>query len=145
MVERVPNDHPSIHTVRTTVVQTATARHLQVPETDHDQVPRDEVVRVVLDGEERFMRPAHRLGSDDLTIAGIFETPSFARTPGEGTNLLASWLEAADVGVGTSVLLDVIEPDFQYGIRTPGESTIYRVADPPSKSLSSIADDLDGA
>ncbi|MFC3960166.1 DUF7112 family protein [Halovivax cerinus] len=143
MADRIPSDHPSVETLRTTCVATATGHRLELPAEESATVPADDVVRLVLDGEERSARVDRAIDGDTRSITGVYETPRYARNPGEGTNLLERWLDDNGVDDGSSALLDVVEPNFYYGLRTPGESAVYAAKEPPSDSLASIAEDLD--
>lgn len=143
MADRLPSDHPSIATVRATLTETTTGHRVSIPADERDRFPADDVVRVVLDGAERFARVERALTGDDLSIDGAYDAPRLARNPGEGTDRLAAWIESADVRVGGSVLIDVVESDFLYGLRAPGERTVYEAKEPPNESLSSIAKDLE--
>ena len=144
MADRISSDNPSIRTVRATLEATATGQRVTIPGEDSDQFPDDEVVRVVCDGKERFARPRRALGDDELSIPALYDSPRFARDPGSGEDRLADWVETSDVRVGGSVLVDVIEPAFLYGLRAPGETTVYEASEPPDEGLASIAEELDG-
>ena len=143
MADRISSDHPSVETVRSTCTETATGVKLEVPADDRDAFPTDEVVRVVLDGEELFARIERALTGDELSIPGVYETPDEARDPTGATDRLVEWIDERDVPTGGSVLVDVVEPDFLYGCRSPGETTYYDAREPPSDSLSEIAEDLE--
>lgn len=143
MGDRVRSDHPSIHTVRATLEATATGTKVTIPSEDHERFPVDEVVRVVLDGDRRFARVERALTGEELFVPGVYDAPRFARNPGDETDRLATWLDGNDVADGSSVLVDVVEPDFLYGIRAPGETTVYEATEPPDESLSAIAEDLE--
>ncbi|WP_247002743.1 DUF7112 family protein [Halosolutus gelatinilyticus] len=143
MADRISSDHPSVRTVRATLSKTATGVRLDVPSDDRDAFPVDDVVRVVLDGDERFATTQRALTGDELSIHGVYDTPDVARDPSGGENRLAEWLADRDVQTGGSVLIDVVEPEFLYGLRAPGETAYYDAYEPPSDSLSSIAKNLD--
>ncbi|WP_049900861.1 DUF7112 family protein [Natrinema altunense] len=143
MTDRVASDHPSVQTVRSTCTETATGVKLEVPADDREAFPTDEVVRVVLDGEELFARVERALTGDDLSIPGVYDTPDLARDPSGGTDRLTEWTADHDVPAGGSVLIDIVEPEFLYGLRSPGETTYYDAREPPTESLSEIADSLE--
>ncbi|MXV60744.1 hypothetical protein GS429_01385 [Natronorubrum sp. JWXQ-INN-674] len=144
MADRISSDHPSVQTVRSTCTETATGVRLEVPADDRDAFPTDEVVRIVLDGDELFGLVERALTGDELSVPGVYETPDQARDPSGATDRLAEWVDDHGVPAGGSVLVDVIEPEFLYGLRTPGETTYYDAREPPSESLSDIAKDLEG-
>ena len=143
MADRISSDHPSVQTVRSTCTETATGVRLEVPADDRDAFPTDEVVRVVLDGDECFTRIERALTGDDLSVPGIYETPDEARDPTGATDRLVDWIDGHGVSMGGSVLIDVIEPEFLYGLRSPGETVYYDAREPPSSSLQDIASDLE--
>ncbi|ELY48648.1 DUF7112 family protein [Natronorubrum bangense] len=143
MADRISSDHPSVQTVRSTCTETATGVRLEVPADDRDAFTTDEVVRVVLDGDECFARVERALTGDDLSVPGIYETPDEARDPTGATDRLVDWIDGHSVSMGGSVLIDVIEPEFLYGLRSPGETVYYDAREPPSSSLQDIASDLE--
>ncbi|GAB3023214.1 DUF7112 family protein [Natronobiforma cellulositropha] len=145
MADRISSDHPSVHTVRATLAGTATGVRLDVPEDECESFPLEEVVRTVLDGEERFALVARPLagGEDERVIDGVYDAPRMARDPREGVDRLASWASDHGVGDGSSVLVDVVEPGFLYGLRAPGETAYYDAREPPKQSLADIAKGLE--
>lgn len=143
MADRVSSDHPSVRTVRSTRTETATGSKLDIPAEDRDAFAPDEVVRIVLDGTEQFARIERALTGEELSVPGVYDTPELARNPGEGTDRLAEWIDDHDIRSGGSVLIDVVESEFLYGLREPGETNFYDAREPPSGSLSDIAKDLE--
>ncbi|NGM70168.1 hypothetical protein G6M89_14315 [Natronolimnobius sp. AArcel1] len=143
MADRIASDHPSVQTVRATCTETATGVRIELPATDTGAFPTDEVVRISLDGDERFARIERPLTGDGLSIPGIYETPDTARDPSSGRELLGDWADDHGISPGSSILVDVIEPDFSYGLREPGQTNYYDASEPPSKSLSDIAKSLE--
>ncbi|MEY7848763.1 hypothetical protein AB7C87_06110 [Natrarchaeobius sp. A-rgal3] len=143
MADRISSDHPSVRTVRATCTETTTGVRLDVPTGDRDAFPADDVVRIVVDRDRLFGRAERALTGDDLTINGIYETPDSARSPAGDVDRLAAWVDDSAVRVGGSVLIDVVEPEFLYGLREPGETVYYDAVEPPSDSLSEIARNLE--
>lgn len=145
MSDRIPSDHPSVETVRAELVRAGrTSRpRVAVPADAADHFPAGEVVRLVLDGDERFTLVAEELTGGGVELRGAYETPEGAREPGSGTDHLAAWQEAAGVRFGDAVLVDVVAADYRYGLRAPGQRAIYDASRPDS-SLADIARDLDG-
>ncbi|SDR38586.1 DUF7112 family protein [Natronobacterium texcoconense] len=143
MGDRVSSDHPSVRTVRTTCTETATGVRLSIPADDRDAFPTDEVVRIVLDGDELFARVERALTGEELSIPAVYETPDLARDPSGGTDRLTEWIDDHGVSAGGSALVDVVEPDFLYGLREPGATAYYDAHEPPSESLSDIAKSLE--
>lgn len=143
MVDRVPSDHPSITTVRATLSKSgATSRPVLELPTDGDVAfPRGDVVRIVVDGTVRHAEPRRPLTGDGLVISGIYDTPDAAREK-DGPDRLGEWVEDAAVSFGGSVLIDEVEPGFEYGLRAPGERVVYDATESPDDSLADIAEDL---
>ena len=143
MADRISSDHPSVTTIRATLAPTATGVRVEVPPDERDAFPAGDVVRVVCDGSERFARVERSLTADGLSIPGVYDSPSHARSPGDGPDRLPAWVDDHGIRTGGSVLVDVVEPDFLYGLRAPGEDAYYDAREPPSESLASIAKNLE--
>lgn len=143
MADRLPSDHDSITTVRATLVRRGgTSRAaIELPAESSVEYPEGEVVRIVLDGDERHARITN--SASGLRIPGIYDDPSFARDPGSAPNRLVEWIDAANLELGGSVLVDEIEPEFKYGIREPGDRVFYDATESPDDSLASIAKRLE--
>ena len=143
MADRVSSDHPSVRTVRSTCAETATGSKLEIPADDRDAFATGEVVRIVLDGTERFATIERALTGEELSVSGIYDTPDQARNPGGGSDRLREWVDDQDVRDGGSVLIDVVEPEFLYGLREPGATAFYDAREPPSQGLQDIARSLE--
>lgn len=145
MADRVPSDDPGVESVRAELVRAGRTDRprVAVPADGADRFPAGEVVRLVLDGSERFTRVATRTGEDRLELRGAHETPEDAADPGSGSDRLGEWRDARDLRLGGAVLVDVVESDYKYGLRAPGERAFYDLGRPDS-SLADIARDLDG-
>ncbi|SEO32743.1 hypothetical protein SAMN05216388_101138 [Halorientalis persicus] len=141
MSDRLPSDHDAVETHRASLERVGRTDRPKVVVPDDAAVPTDEVVRVVIDGRTCHARIETSL-QGDTEITGAYDTPTLARDPGDGENRLQTWVSDADVTVGGSVLLDVVTEGFKYGLRAPGERTVYEATEQPSDSLSSIADEL---
>jgi hypothetical protein len=146
MADRISSDHSSLTTVRATLVRSGGLDRpkVEIPADVADHFPSDELVRVVADDTEYRARIESPLAEDGREIRGLYETPRVARNPGEGENHLSTWLDGTDVEFDQSVLVDVIEPGFKYGLREPGERVFYEATESPDDSLASIAENLDG-
>lgn len=144
MTDRLPSDHPSVETHRLTLDRRGRLDRpgLDLTEIDAD-LPADEVVRLTLDGETYYARLTETF-EGTLEIRGAYDNPRLARDGAEGTNRLAEWRSEKDMDFGRSVLFDVVVPGYAYGLRAPGERTVYEVTTPPDESLQSIARSLDG-
>jgi hypothetical protein len=141
MTDRVTDD--GVASLAGTLARAGATRRLElrIPDSGHE-FPTDDVVRVVLDGSEYRARVA---ATADGTPAfrGAYDTPSQARDPGSGENRLAEWVDSKGLDAGRSVHVDVVEPEFKYGVRAPGESATYQSTGTPDSTLSAIADSLD--
>jgi hypothetical protein len=132
----VAHDHPSVGTVEGAVrIDRLDRPRVWVP----DGPPTDEVVRLVLDGAE--YRAQFRPDDGGAVLRGAYDTAEQAREPGDATDRLDEWIDAAGLEAGRTVHLDVVEEGFRYGLRAPGEGAVYDTGRPPS-SLADIARDL---
>jgi len=145
MADRVRSDHPSVASVRAELARAGRTDRprVAVPGDAADRFPAGEVVRLVVDGAERFTRVAERTRGDGVELRGAHATPEDARDPGAGSDRLADWQDAHDVRFGGAVLVDVVEDGYKYGLRAPGATATYGGGRPDS-SLADIARDLDG-
>ncbi len=143
MADRVSSDHPSVDTVRATLTETTTGVRIDIPAEERERFPTEKVVRLVLDNEERFVSVDRPLTGDGLTITAVYDSPRFAREPGEGVDRLGPWVADHSVRAGGSILLDIIEPEYLYGLRAPGKTAVYDAREPPTDSLASIAENLE--
>ena len=140
MPERVPSDHPSVETTRATLERRGRTRaRLALP--DDDRFPPGPV-RLVLGGDT-YHAEIERDFAGDRRITGAYDNARLARER-EGENRLDEWRTGSEIDLGRSVLVDVVEPGFLYGVREPGERVVYEALESPSESLASIARSLDG-
>jgi hypothetical protein len=142
--DRIPSDHDAIESLRGTLegVGRTDRPKVTLPTDAADRLPADEVVRVVIDGRTCHTRV--QLDFDDQPeLRGAFDSPTLARSPGDGTDRLAEWVADADVQFGGSVLVDVVAEGHTYGLRAPGTRTVYEAVDPPDEGLASIARDVE--
>lgn len=143
MPERIPSDHDTVETVRATLERVGRTDRpkVAIPAEAADLLPESGIVRVVLDGQTRHA-PVERDFDGAPELRGAFDSPTLARDPGTGADRLAEWVADAAVSVGGSVLLDVVTPDHLYGLRAPGERTVYEATEGPADSLADIAKDV---
>ena len=140
MADRIVSDHPSIETKRATVSRHGgSGRRLELPA---GTVDSDRAVRVWLEGSLRYGRVARRFSESGCSVTGVFGSPTEANE-GSGEDLLDAWLTREGIGIGQSVLFDIVEPDYEYGLRTPGETVYYEPSEPPKQSLRDIASQLE--
>ncbi|MDL5362113.1 hypothetical protein [Halalkalicoccus sp. NIPERK01] len=138
-MDRISSENPAVETLRARVARHGARRkRIDLPE---DSLPDGEVVRLVIDGTTYHARIEGGF-ADGPHVSGAYETPEMARE-GSGPNRLQTWLEEVERPVGGSVLLDVIEPDFAYGLREPGEEAVYEAVEKPNESLAEIARNLE--
>jgi hypothetical protein len=142
MPDRVPSDHPSVHSVRARLARAGRTDRprVEVPAEERDRFPED-VVRLVVDGTERFTRVEAAFSGDGLELRGAFGTPDGARNPDEGTDHLPDWQADHGVEFGGAVLVDVVDADYRYGLRAPGERQLYDTGGGDSE-LQDLATDL---
>lgn len=138
-MDRISSENPAVETLRARVARhSARRKRLDLPD---DSLPENEVFRVVIEGAT-YHAIVQSGFAEDPHISGVYETPDIARQ-GSGTNRLQEWLDAVERSAGSSVLLDVIEPDFAYGLREPGEEVVYEAVEKPKDSLANIARNLE--
>lgn len=143
MTGRIRADNPAIETVRGTLRASVTGLVLDVPSDATSAVAPGDVVRIELEGGQRFGRFRETATADvGATLHGIYDTPDLARDPDGGEDRFRPWCREHDLGAGRSVLIDVLEPGFRLGFRAPGEDRVYDQGGAPDPSLASIAEDL---
>ena len=144
MSERLPSNSAAIESHRAEIIRLGGTRRqgLRVSPTLASDVVAGDRLRVVIEDTE--YHAILERDAEGPILRGAFDNPRLARATGEGTNRLAAWLRGLDRDPGDSVAIDAIVAGEQYGLRTPGNRTIYTVRQGPRDSLSSIADRLDG-
>jgi hypothetical protein len=142
-MERIAHDNASVRTVRATLARVGRTDRPRVdlPDDDTDAFPVGEVVRVALDGTTRHAR-VHRGMDDGLEFRAVYDNARQARMD-DGTDRLPDWVDARDLAFGRSVLVDVVDEGFFYGLRAPSEAAVYEVPDQPDDGLAAIARDLE--
>lgn len=135
---RISSDHNTIDSVRATVVSYGTRRKLAIELPSDVSIPTGEVFRISLSGNLYHGRFDSFAGG--LRLLGVYQTPEVAREPAEGEDYLSPWLTDEGLTAGRSVHVDIIEPEYKYGLRPPGEQVVYTDPDPPDSSLQSIAE-----
>lgn len=141
MPERVPSESVETHRATVERVGRTDRRRVVVPVAATDPFDAEAVIEIVI--EERTYHGRVETALDGrLVLDGAYDTPTLARSPGDGENHLADWLAGTGVAVGDSVLFDIVTEGYTVGLRAPGERTVYEATEPPSESLSSIARDL---
>ena len=142
-MERIAHDNAAVRTVRATLARVGRTDRPRVdlPDDEDDSFPAGEVVRVALAGHTRHAR-VHRGLDDGLELRAVYDNTRQARAD-DGTDRLPGWVADRDLDFGRSVLVDVVEPGFFYGLRGPSETAVYEVPDQPDDGLAAIARDLE--
>ena len=152
---RVASDDESVATVRVSLARSGGTRRLCVRlpadtalegrvesgSCDTLSLTDGDLIRLDIDRSTYHARVA--ADTERRLLRGAFDDRRRARTPGEGQNRLTEWLDASDREPGDSVVLDVVVPGEQYGLRLPGERTVYDAVRGPRSSLADIAANLD--
>lgn len=138
MADRVSAE--AVPTVRATLERAGRTDRPKIVIPDDTPITAGEVVRLAFGGSTYFAR-VERAIDDTLEFRGGYDNARQARE-GDGENRLTEWAESKGLDFGRSVHLDVVEPDFFYGIRAPGERAVYEVPDRPDESLASIAEEV---
>lgn len=139
--DRVRHDASSVETVDGEVIRRGRTDRRAVRLPPSTPIETDSVVRLVIDGSERFTRPSQAFGMDGLELRGAYPTADAARDPDSATNYLHDWLVDTGLDIGRTVHVDVVAEGYRYGLRAPGEEAIYPAGRPHS-SLQDIAEDL---
>lgn len=143
MVDRIASDHPSINTVRARVSRRAGRRRLiSIPDDADAVLPDHGIIEVLIDGRRRFGRC--QTVDSRRTIIGIYQTSAAAAGETAGADSLDAWLTENDRPVGSSVLIDVLEPAVRIGLRQPGDRAVYGVLRERDSSLDDIAKEFFG-
>jgi hypothetical protein len=137
--ERIPSDHSTVETVRVTLSRYGRTRS-RLPLPDDDRFPLT-TVRLVLDGDTSHARI--ETGKDGPEITGVYDNARLARER-TGEDRLEEWRTESNIDYGRSVLVDIVESGFLYGVREPGERAVYEAVESPDEGLAAIARDLDG-
>jgi hypothetical protein len=142
MSERVPSDHASVSTYRAEIRRSGGTRRpcLRLP----DDVALDDgdLIRVVLDGTQYHARVVE--DASGRLLRGVYDNRRLARTPGEGPDRFAPWVDETGRGPGSAVDLDEVEAGFLYGVRVPGTRVVYEATESPRSSLADIAEKFGG-
>ncbi|WP_435196898.1 DUF7112 family protein [Natronomonas sp. EA1] len=138
MADRVSAE--TVPTVRATLERAGRTDRPKIVIPEDVSVPVGEVVRLALGGRTYFAR-VERAIDDTLEFRGAYDNARQARE-GDGVNRLTEWAERKALDFGRSVQLDLVEEDFFYGVRAPGETAVYEVPDKPDDSLANIAKEV---
>ncbi|MHB9287196.1 hypothetical protein ACKVMT_09160 [Halobacteriales archaeon Cl-PHB] len=143
MSDRVPSDHDSLSSHRTSLESVGRTSRLRVPlpETLDEPLAAEDEIELSLEGNSCHARVESTLGGD-LCVERAADNARLART-GEGEDRLAAWLDGVGLAAGDPVLVDEVTPGYKLGVRRPGERVIYAATEPPSDSLADIARDIE--
>lgn len=139
MGDRVPSDHDTVESRRVAVESVGRTDRLRVALPGTLDLSPDDVVRLSLDGEDYHAQVSESLDGS-LELRGAYDNERLAREGDPEDNHLVDWLQSAGLGDGRSVLLDELVAGAHYGLREPGSRVVYTVREPPSDSLSDIAE-----
>jgi len=141
MADAVSSD--GVESVRATLARAGRVDRpkVQLPEEARDRVPGEEIVRLSLAGTTRYAAIERAL-DDGFEVRGAYDSPRAARER-DGLNRLVEWADDSSLEFGRTVHLDVVEEGFFYGLRAPGERTVYRVPDRPDEGLAEIAEEVE--
>ncbi|MFB6185122.1 MAG: hypothetical protein ABEI96_11250 [Haloarculaceae archaeon] len=140
MSDRIASDNDAVVSHRQSVERIGRTERPQVVLPETAAVAEGDVIRLSLSGTEYHARVETDLHGRSV-VRRAAANARLARER-EGTDHLQSWVEAADVTLGGSVLVDVVTDGYKYGVRRPGERVVYDATDPPDDSLASLAEDL---
>ena len=143
MPTRLPSDSETVDTARAELVRLGSARRqgIRLPAAATDALEAGDVIRLVFDDSEYHAAVAE--DGRGLVIYGAYDNKRLARSASEGDNRLAEWLRDLGRESGNSVAFDTVVDGQQYGLRAPGERTVYTVSRGPRDSLAEIAENLD--
>jgi hypothetical protein len=141
MTERVPHDADGVPTYDGVVTRQGRTGRYTVRFPTEANLPLETVVRIVLDGSEYRTQAVQPFREDGIEIRGVFDSARETREPQVGDRHLTRWIEAKGVEPGRTVHLDIVVPDYRYGLRVPGQEAVYHPSEPDS-SLRNIAEDL---
>lgn len=142
MTDRIVSDHDTVESHRVHLSQVGGTRRLQIPLPAELSLAVADVISVSFDQESCHARVDRTL-EGNRALRRAVRTRQQART-GDGTDLLAEWLDTAGLGGGDPLLLDVLTEGYAYGLRQPGARVVYQPPDRPDASLADIARNLDG-
>ncbi|ESP87529.1 DUF7112 family protein [Candidatus Halobonum tyrrellensis] len=141
MPDRIASDADGVTTHRARLARSGGTRLpcLRLP--DGLGVEAGDEIRLVLDGTRYHARVAG--DASGLLVRGAYDNRRLVReNTGEGENRLVEWCREHDREPDDAVDLDAVDPGHLYGLRVPGERTVYEVSKRPNSSLQDIADSL---
>lgn len=141
MPDAVPSDHDAVESHRISLSSVGRTNRLQLPLPEELSCGPGDIVSLSLAGDGRFAAVTTTLGGEPA-IRDAFPTRRLARTDGEGTDELASWLDSVGLDAGDTLVLDVLTDGYAYGLREPGTRVVYSPPDQPDSSLAAIARDV---
>lgn len=141
MTERIRSD--GVETIRATIERSGGTHRpaVRLPADRAAEFP-ESPIRITIEGTQYHAPLAS--GADGAVLGGAYASPRRARER-DGTDHLAAWIDDRGIDFGRSVLLDVVVPGEQYGLRAPGEDVVYTVRQGPATDLRDIARDLESS
>ena len=141
MPDAIPSDHPTIESVRVECSRVGRTGRLQLLLPPAIELEDGDLVELTIDGDRTYARVGSTLDGE-AAIEGAYANRRLARS-GEGTNLLAGFLDEHGHGPGSTLVVDEVTAGYAYGLREPGSRVTYEPAEPPDSSLADIAESLD--
>ena len=141
MPDRIASDADGVTTYRAHLARSGGTRLpcLRLP--DEAGLEAGDEIRLVLDGARYHARVVG--DASGLLVRGAYDNRRLMREgSGEGENRLVEWCREHGREPDDAVDLDAVDPDHLYGVRVPGERTVYEVSKRPNSSLRDIADSL---
>jgi hypothetical protein len=141
VTDRLPSDHDTVDSHRVTLERVGRTNRLRVPLPDDLAHQPGDILHLSFEGTVAHARVTERLDGRAV-LDRAADNRRLARH-GDGADRLHEWTQEAGLAVGDPIVVDVVTPDYAYGIRRPGERIIYAAPDPPSDSLTRLAEDLE--
>lgn len=140
MADAIPSDHATVdsHRVELAGIGRTSRSQLLLPAAVDCAV--GDVVALTVGGDRLYAEVVSTLDGD-RAIRGAFANRRLAQAE-EGEDLLQAFFDARGYGPGETLVLDVVTEGHAYGLREPGNRVVYEAVDPPSSTLSEIANSL---
>jgi hypothetical protein len=140
VTDAIPSDHPAVDSYRVELSAVGSTTRAQLPLPPELDCEEGDFVRLVVADQQTHTRVVSSLAGE-RAIQAAYANKQLARTDG-GTDLLGKWLDSAGFGPGSTLVIDVLTPEYAYGLRVPGERVVYDPVEKPDSSLSDIAESL---
>jgi hypothetical protein len=142
VTERVPSDHDTVESHRVHLSTVGRTGRFQLSLPAELSCETGDVVSLSLAGDQAYAEVETTLDGEPA-VRGAFADRNLARSR-NGANEFDDWLQDAGAAAGDPLVLDVLTPEYAYGLRLPGDRVVYVAPEKPESSLQSIAQNLDG-